>query len=211
MSNWGRSPRGGNGLETAQALNEWRETCDQEKYVRTLAAEKLGYKLPPVRMPPPGVMRSQPPTHLSYLFASPRSTQQMAAAMAPRPAPMNLAKLTAEIGEPISKTYNRKKETWDFDQHRGDHQIFPEDPRSADRKKIQKLKAQVALEKKARREMERKLMWQHEFEGAAAAAPGNASPRTITTLADPRALAAMQSPRGNDVFSWISGAGSPRY
>lgn len=217
MSNWGRSPRGGNGLETAQALNEWRETCEQEKYVRKLAAEKLGYKLPPVRMPPPGVMRSQPPSHLSYLFASPRSTYQMSTAMAPRPAPMDLAKLSADTSQPVSKIYNRKKETWDFDYGRGDHQIFPEDPRKADRKKIQQLKAQVALEKQARREAERKLMWQHELEGAAAAAPGNLSPRTITTLADPMAQAAMQSPRYNG-FSWISqvvlpdgGPGAPRH
>ena len=38
MSNWSRSPRGGGGSETAQALNEWREQCFMEKQTRDMAA-----------------------------------------------------------------------------------------------------------------------------------------------------------------------------
>ena len=145
MSNWGRSPRGGNGMETAQALNVWRETCAQEKEHRRASLSKLGLKAPVHQPPAKGTVRSDPPLRYSYLFASPRATTaQEAALMHKQPGALPIRYLIPGPDDPVDKTYNRKKSEFDYsDDSRGDHEIFPRDHRDVGRKKIRDLKAQV--------------------------------------------------------------------
>ena len=226
MSNWGRSPRGGNGMETAQALNVWRETCAQEKEHRRASLSKLGLKALVHQPPAKGTIRSDPPLRYSYLFASPRATTaQEAALMHKQPGALPIRYLIPDPDDPVDKTYNRKKSEFDYsDDSRGDHEIFPRDHRDVGRKKIRDLKAQVppllamaqwhdslasnapprvartraqvSHEKQARRDAERRLQWHQEF-GGDVPMP---SPR-VATLAEPAASAAllhsgMLSPRG---------------
>lgn len=143
MSNWSRSPRGGNGAETAQALNEWREIVTQEKELGHLSLKQLGLKQPQHDAPAPGTMRSSPPEHLAHLFEWPRTTTGEAQIFTKAPKPPPWAFLMADPNDKPNKAHNRKRFDLDLNHDRKDHEIFPKDERTAGRVKIRQLKAQV--------------------------------------------------------------------